>query len=99
MADIMMNYASLEEAANKITSAENELQTLINNLGSVISTLGENYKGASYEAFLNAWNESKPTMEKLKEAVGHFAPTLRQVAENQRELEERQIKLTDGVRF
>ena len=84
MADITMNYASLEEAANKITTAEGELQTLISNLSSVVATLGEGYTGASYNAFMNAWNEAKPTMEKLKEAVGNFAPALKTAAENQR---------------
>lgn len=87
MADIIMNYASLEEAAKKIETAENELQNLIATLNSVVSTLGEGYSGESYNAFLNAWNESKPTMEKLKEAVGNFAPALRTTANNQRELE------------
>jgi WXG100 family type VII secretion target len=99
MADITMSYASLEEAANKITSAKGDLETIINNLESVISTLGENYTGESYNAFVNAWNESKPTMEKLKEAVGNFAPTLRTVAENQRQTELQNAKITGGVTF
>ncbi len=87
MADIIMNYASLEEAAKKIETAENELQNLIASLSSVVSTLGEGYSGESYNAFLNAWNESKPTMERLKEAVGNFAPALRTAANDQRELD------------
>lgn len=87
MADITMTYASLEEAASKITAAEGELQNLISSLSSVVSTLGEGYSGESYNAFLAAWNESKPTMERLKEAVGNFAPALKTAAENQRQLE------------
>jgi WXG100 family type VII secretion target len=82
-----MTYASLEEAASKITAAEGELQNLISSLSSVVSTLGEGYSGESYNAFLAAWNESKPTMERLKEAVGNFAPALKTAAENQRQLE------------
>ena len=87
MADITMTYASLEEAASKITAAEGEQQNLIWSLSSVVSTLGEGYSGESYNAFLAAWNESKPTMERLKEAVGNFAPALKTAAENQRQLE------------
>ncbi|MBE6947732.1 MAG: WXG100 family type VII secretion target [Ruminococcaceae bacterium] len=88
IADVTMNYACLEEAAGKITAAEGELETLISNLTSVVTALGEGYSGESYNAFLNAWNESKPTMEKLKEAVGNFAPALKTAAENQRQLDQ-----------
>ena len=99
MADVTMSYASLEEAANKITTAEGELQTLISKLSSVVSTLGEGYSGESYNAFLNAWNESKPTMEKLKEAVGNFAPALKTAAENQRQLEQSTAQKMSGLSF
>ncbi len=87
MADITMSYASLEEAATKIETAKSDLETLIADLTSVVSTLGDNYSGESYNAFLNAWTESKPTMENLKEAVGNFSPALKTAAENQRQLE------------
>lgn len=99
MADIIMNYASLEEAASKITSAEEELQNLINTLSNVVSALGEGYSGESYNAFLNAWNESKPTMERLKEAVGNFAPALKTAAENQRQLELSTAQKMGGLGF
>ena len=87
MADITMNYAALESAASKITSAESELESLISNLTSVIGTLGDGYQGQSYQAFKNAWEESKPTMTRIKEAVGAFAPALRDAATKQKELE------------
>lgn len=99
MADVTMSYASLEEAAQKITTAEGELQTLISKLSSVVSTLGEGYSGESYNAFLNAWNESKPTMEKLKEAVGNFAPALKTAAENQKQLEQSTAQRMSGLSF
>ena len=87
MADISMNYAALESAASKITSAESELDSLISKLTSVIDTLGDGYQGQSYQAFKNAWEESKPTMTRIKEAVGAFAPALNEAATKQQELE------------
>lgn len=99
MADITMNYASLEEAAQKITAAEGELENIITTLTNVVSTLGENYTGASYNAFLTAWNDSKPTMERLKAAVGNFAPALKTAADNQRELEQAAAQKMGGLGF
>lgn len=87
MADIMMTYQGLENAATKITQAEAELDSLIQNLTNVVNALGSDYKGVSYEAFKSAWESSKPTMVKLKAAVGEFAPALRTAAAKQREVE------------
>ena len=87
MADITMNYASLEDAANQIRMAEADLDTIITTLNKIVSTLGNDYTGASYNAFLSAWQDSKPTMERLKAAISNFAPALTTAAENQRELE------------
>ena len=89
----------MDEAANKITSAQGELADLISKLSGVVSTLGEGYSGESYNAFVNAWNESKPTMEKLKEAVGNFAPALRAAAENQRQLEQSSAQKMNNLSF
>jgi WXG100 family type VII secretion target len=99
MADIIMTYESLETAAGKITTAEGERQTLIDNLTNVVATLGDGYTGASYTAFLNAWNDSKPTMIKLKEAIGNFAPALRTTAENQRQLEQNTAQQMGNLTF
>ena len=90
MADIKMTYESLNSAAKKITQAKEELETLIKNLTNVVETLGSDYVGVSYDAFKNAWAESRPTMERLKEAVGEFGPALTQTAEEQREQELKQ---------
>ena len=87
MADIKMTYESLSGAAKKITEAKEQLETLIKNMTSVVETLGSDYVGVSYEAFKNAWAESKPAMERLKEAVGEFGPALNEAAEKQRETE------------
>ena len=99
MADVIMSYASLEDAANKITTAEGELGALISKLTSVVSTLGEGYTGDSYNAFLNAWEESKPTMEKLKEAIGNFSPALKTAAENQRQLDQSTAQQMSSLSF
>lgn len=88
MADIMMSYEAMADAASKINTAKEELGTLISNLTSVVSTLGEGYEGEGYVAFKSAWEQSKPTMERLKEAVGEFGPVLTAAAKNQEELEQ-----------
>ncbi len=76
MADVTMNYSSLQEAAGKINTAKEDLEQVISSLTSAVSALESSWSGESYKAFVNAWNESKPTMERLKEAVGNFAPEL-----------------------
>lgn len=76
MADVTMSYSSLQEAAGKINTAKEDLEQVISVLTSAVSALEGSWSGESYKAFVNAWNESKPTMERLKEAVGNFAPEL-----------------------
>lgn len=99
MADIVMTYEGLNEAATKITQAEGELESLIQNLTKVVDTLGSNYQGVSYEAFKSAWVESKPTMERLKAAVGAFSPALKTAAEKQRETEQATAGKMAGLSF
>lgn len=99
MADIIMTYEGLNEAARKITQAEKELDSLIYNLTKVVDALGTDYKGVSYEAFKSAWEASKPTMEKLKVAVGAFSPALKSAAEKQRETETATAGKMAGLSF
>lgn len=87
MADITMTYASLETAASQINTAKSDLEQVISFLNSAVSALEGNWSGQSYNAFVNAWNESRPTMQKLAEAVGCFAPELNQAVARQQETE------------
>lgn len=83
MADVTMSYSSLQEAAGKINTAKEDLEQVISSLTSAVSALESSWSGESYKAFVNAWNESKPTMERLKEAVGNFAPELNKAVARQ----------------
>lgn len=85
MADVTMSYSSLQEAAGKINTAKEDLEQVISSLTSAVSALESSWSGESYKAFVNAWNESKPTMERLKEAVGNFAPELNNAVARQQE--------------
>lgn len=87
MADITMSYSSLQEAAGKVNTAKGDLEQVISFLTSAVSALEGTWSGESYNAFVNAWNESKPTMERLKEAVGNFAPELNNAVTRQQETE------------
>lgn len=87
MADITMTYSSLESAASQINSAKSDLDSVIAALDSAVSSLDGNYSGVSYEAFRNAWQESKPTMQKISEAVAAFAPELNTAVAKQQEAE------------
>lgn len=83
MADFSMTYEALETAASQINTAKSDLEQVISFLDSAISTLGGGFVGESYNAFANAWQESKPTMQKLAEAVGNFAPELNKAVQTQ----------------
>lgn len=87
MADVTMSYSSLQEAAGKINTAKEDLEQVISSLTSAVSALEGSWSGESYKAFVNAWNESKPTMERLKEAVGNFAPELNNAVARQQEID------------
>lgn len=87
MADVTMSYGSLQEAANKVNTAKSDLEQVISFLTSAVSALEGNWSGESYKAFVSAWNDSKPTMERLKEAVGNFAPELNNAVASQQETE------------
>lgn len=84
MADITMTYSALETAAGNVNTAKSDLDSVISHLNSAFATLEGSWSGASYEAFRNAWQESKPTMERLAEAVAAFAPALNKAVEEQR---------------
>lgn len=87
MADVTMTYSSLETAASSITSAKGDLESVIAALTSAVSALDGNWSGESYQAFVEAWDSSKPTMEKLAEAVGNFAPELTKAVSSEQERE------------
>lgn len=88
MADVMMNYEGLHEAATKYSNAQTEIDDITANLDAAVQALSGNFQGEAYRAFEAAWQESKPTLLKLAEALGNFAPELNAAVERQREAEE-----------
>ena len=99
MADVLMTYESLQEAAGKVNTAKSDLEQVISFLTSAVSALEGNWSGESYTAFVNAWNESKPTMERLKEAVGAFAPELNNTVAQQQEAEAKSTGRMNNLSF
>ena len=99
MADVTMTYASLETAASNVNSAKADLESVISFLNSAVSALEGNWSGQSYEAFVGAWQQSKPTMEKLAEAVGNFAPELNKAVSAQQEREASAAGSMSGLAF
>lgn len=99
MASISMTYESLQNAASQVTKAEANLEEVIQLLNNTVSALEGNWVGESYTAFVNAWNESKPTMERLKEAVGRFAPELNNAVARQQETEATSSNRLENLSF
>ena len=99
MADVAMTYESLQGAAGKVNQAETDLGTVITNLTNAVAALEGNWTGASYNAFVNAWNESKPTMERLKQAIAKFAPELNNAVTRQQEAEAASSARMDNLSF
>lgn len=99
MADITMTYSSLTEAAGKVNTAKEDLAQVISNLDSAVGALEGNWSGESYNAFVNAWKDSKPTMDRLKEAVGNFAPELNKAVADQQETEAGRAARMEGLAF
>lgn len=87
MADVTMTYGSLESAAGQVSQAQADLEQVISFLTNAVNALEGNWQGESYNAFVNAWTESKPTMERLATAVGNFAPELNRAVASQQETE------------
>lgn len=84
---IKMNYAALQTAAGNVNTAKCDLESVIAHLTQAVSALEGEWAGASYEAFKSAWEASRPTMERLAEAVGRFAPELNNAVATQQEQE------------
>ena len=99
MADISMTYSSLQTAANQIRKAEGELQDVTAQLESAVSALEGDWLGESHQAFVNAWQESKPTIQRLTEAIGNFAPALDQTVARQQGTEGNNVKVISGLGF
>ncbi len=99
MADVTMTYSSLETAAGHVNQAKDDLDQVISFLSSAVSSLDGAWEGESYNAFVNAWNESKPTMQKLSEAVGNFAPALNRAVSAQQEIEATGATELGGLAF
>lgn len=87
MADITMTYASLEQASSGVNQAKADLDEVIALMDKTVGALEGNWSGASYNAFVAAWNASKPTMQSLSSAVAAFAPELTKAVEEQKERE------------
>ena len=90
-----MIYGSLEDAATKITKAGADLDEVTTFLDTTVKALEGNWEGDSYNAFVNVWSESKPTMLKLKEAVEQFSVALKNSVARQKETDatsEREIQ-------
>lgn len=99
MADVTMTYSSLETTAKKVETAKKNLDDVIANLTNAVTALEGKWSGESYQAFVNAWNESKPTMQKLAEAVANFAPELRKAVSLQQETERQNASAMSNVAF
>ncbi len=99
MADVTMTYAALNKASTNVNKAKADLDSVIKNLDAVVSGLNGEWLGVSYNAFAQAWQESKPTMQNLAAAVEAFAPELKTTAENQHELEQRQGSAWEAKSF
>ena len=99
MADVTMTYGSLEATAGQVNQAKADLEQVIAFLTSAVGALDGNWQGESYNAFVNAWNESKPTMQKLAEAVGNFAPELNRAVASQQETEAANASAMSSLAF
>lgn len=99
MADISMTYSGLSSAASKINTAKTNLDSVISSLEQAVAALDADWFGESYQAFVSAWQESKPTMQKLSEAIGEFSPALEKVVANQQETEAANAATMGGLGF
>lgn len=96
---VTMNYESLQTAATNVRSAQTDIQEVITKLTNAVNALQGNWSGDSYEAFLNAWQSSKPTLQKLAEAVGAIAPELEKTVAEQITKEGESAQRMSGVAF
>ena len=99
MADVTMTYEALNSAAKKIEQAQADLNDAITLFQGAVQALEGNWSGQSYNAFIGAWEKSKPTMEKLSAAVGAFAPELENAVYKQQERESTSAKSMSNLAF
>lgn len=90
---------TLQEAAGKIRQAQTSLEEVIGAMSSAVSALESGWQGDSHNAFVEVWEESRPAMEKLAEAIGKFAPELESVIKRQEETEATNVGAIKGLAF
>ncbi len=99
MADVVMTYGSLQAAAGQVKQAKANLEEVIAFMTSSVGALEGAWQGESYNALVSAWNESKPTMQRLAEALGNYAPGLENAAAAQQETEAANAGAMSGLAF
>ena len=99
MADVIMTYNSLETAAQQFSKAHEDLEGLIAFLMSAVGAMEGSYQGASYNALVNAWNASEPTMRELSDAIYKYAPALKDAVARQIETEAENTTRVGGCAF
>lgn len=97
--DVSMTYSSLQAAANQVEHSKENLNEVISDLTKAVNALEGEWSGEAYNAFVEAWNESKPTMQKLADAVGRFAPELNEAVSTQQETEAKNASSMRSLAF
>lgn len=97
--DTSMTYSSLQAAAKQVEHSEANLNEVISDLTKAVNALEGGWSGEAYNAFVEAWNESKPTMQKLADAVGRFAPELTKAVSAQQETEAKNASSMQNLAF
>ncbi len=81
MADVLITYEAMDTAAKNVETARTNLDDVTKFLDGAVKALDGVWVGETQKAFVEAWQQSKPTMQKLAEAVAKYAPELRSFAD------------------
>lgn len=81
MANISFSSEQARSVANSIKTKGNSAKDIINQLDKEIKSISGWWQGDSAKAFVEEFNELKPSLDKLAECVNNISAQLTKVAE------------------
>ena len=87
MSQIRFNQEGLADAAQKLHGQGNDLENLISQMQSVVSSLPESWEGSAAVAYVEQFSSLKPGLDKTRELVETIAHQIDQTLQAAQELD------------
>ena len=77
MADVSINYGTLESIGSKAKSLQVQFDEMCSSLRSLVNELGGQWQGAGKAEFISAYNNIKPKLNAISSILGGYEVALK----------------------